>query len=94
MTPVQENPFTRPERTRIQRAVAIVAGWICLLLAVAGWILPFVPGWVLFVAGLLILSSEYLWAHKLVEKARKRFPTLVRALDRKLARAQNRVGIL
>jgi uncharacterized protein (TIGR02611 family) len=52
------------------RRVAItVAGFAVLLAGVALLILPG-PGWLLIFAGLAILSTEYLWARRLMMKAK------------------------
>src|ERR1700722_3364069 len=40
------------------------AGWILLILGVAGLMLPFLPGVPLLVAGLVMLSTQHRWARK------------------------------
>ena len=52
-----------------------VAGWALLALAVIVLPLPIVPS-LLLMAALVILSSRYLWAERLLEKMRKHFPAL------------------
>jgi len=37
--------------------------------------------------GLIILSSEYVWAHKLLQRLRRRFPSLSRRADEAQVRA-------
>jgi hypothetical protein len=39
-----------------------IVGWFCLLLGVAGLMLPVIPGIPLLAAGLFILSARYVWA--------------------------------
>src|ERR1700739_3723585 len=45
---------------------------------IIGIILPTLPGIPLLLIGLFILSSEYVWAHQLLGKIRKRFPATSR----------------
>src|SRR5690242_1250421 len=51
-------------------------GWALLAAGIAGLLLPILPGIPLAIAGLLILSREYAWAHRLIQALRKRFPRL------------------
>jgi uncharacterized membrane protein YbaN (DUF454 family) len=74
--------FVRAERSTLRRIYVISAGWFFMLLAVAGWILPILPGWLFFAIGLLILSTEYAWAHHLVERTKVRFPKFGDVLDK------------
>lgn len=74
--------FVRSERSTLRRIYVIAAGWFFMLLAIAGWILPILPGWLFFAIGLLILSTEYAWAHHLVERAKVRFPKFGQVLDK------------
>jgi len=74
-------PFVRSERSTFRRIYVIAAGWCFMLLAVAGWILPVLPGWLFLAIGLIILSTEYAWAHHLVERTKSRFPKFAVILD-------------
>jgi hypothetical protein len=47
----------------------------------AGLILPILHGTVFLLIGLAILSSEYLWAHRLLSKIRNRFPSVTVRLE-------------
>lgn len=53
-------------------------GWVLLGLGIVGLFLPFLPGVLLLMAGLFILSREYTWAERTVQSLRKRFPALSR----------------
>jgi len=44
-----------------------------MLAGVAGWLLPIVPGWALFIPGLILLSREFHWARRLLAWFRSRF---------------------
>lgn len=48
-----------------------IAGFAVILAGIALLVLPG-PGWLLIFAGLAILSTEYLWARRLLEKAREK----------------------
>lgn len=45
-------------------------GVILIVLGLAGIVLPILPGWALIIAGLLVLSREFLWARRTVSKIR------------------------
>jgi tellurite resistance protein TerC len=63
-------------KQRIKTLIVLAAGWLCVLLGVAGLVLPFVPGIVLLVAGLMILAQHYQWARRMLENARRKYPKL------------------
>ena len=56
-----------------KRALKIISGFVLMGAGVAGWLLPFIPGWALFVPGLILLSREFHWAHRLLGWFRSRF---------------------
>lgn len=64
--------------TGVKKIFLEALGWALLATGIAGLLLPILPGIPLTIAGLLILSSEYAWAKKLIEALRKRFPRLAR----------------
>jgi uncharacterized membrane protein YbaN (DUF454 family) len=66
---------------RFKHAVWIMSGWALLVAGFIGLFLPF-PGVALIVLGLLVLSSEYVWAHNLIGRIRNRFPKTVSAMER------------
>jgi uncharacterized membrane protein YbaN (DUF454 family) len=80
--------FVRAERSTLRRIYVIAAGWFFMLLAVAGWVLPILPGWLFFAIGLLILSTEYAWAHNLVQRTKERFPRFGAVLDQARQRVE------
>ncbi len=73
----------------MKKILIVLAGWTFLLLGLVGLVLPIVPGLIFIVFGLVILSTEYIWAHHLLARCRERFPWLGIHLERarKLARA-------
>jgi uncharacterized protein len=70
-----------------KRILMLIAGWAFIALGIVGLVLPFLQG-ILFIAiGLIILSSQYVWAKVLLEKLRKRFPKLGAVADKGAAKA-------
>lgn len=65
-------------QTKNKKLLAVLLGWAFVALGVVGVVLPILPGIPLLFVGLLVLSSEYVWAHHLLGKIRERFPTASR----------------
>ena len=83
-------PFERPQRSAWKRLFLLVLGWLLLLVGLVGGLIPVLQGWPFGIAGLLILSREYEWAHNLVQRLRRRFPRFSRVMDSTSAKA-NRI---
>jgi uncharacterized protein len=66
---------------KLKRIAVIIVGWVFLLLGIAGLFLPILQGVLFILIGLIILSTEYVWAHRLLGKLRERFPKLGRIAD-------------
>ena len=54
----------------------LAIGWGFVLLAIAGFIVPVLPGLLFLAIGLVVLSGEYIWARSLLSKLTTRFPGL------------------
>jgi hypothetical protein len=54
-----------------KRVVVTIVGGLVLLVGLAGLLLPVPPGWALIVVGLGILATEYVWARRLLLKAKQ-----------------------
>ncbi len=52
-----------------------------MLFGIVGLFVPILPGVLFLIAGLLILSTEYLWASHVLTKLTARFPRLARRLQ-------------
>jgi uncharacterized membrane protein YbaN (DUF454 family) len=65
----------------------LLLGWGFILLGMAGLFLPVLQGILFILIGLIILSSEYVWAHKLLQRLRQRFPAIARKADEAQVRA-------
>ncbi len=68
---------------RLKRLILLASGWGLIFLGVLGAILPIIPGFPFWIAGLLILSGEYVWAHNLLRKLRERFPKAFSEAERR-----------
>jgi uncharacterized protein len=65
----------------IKKALVLVVGWAFILLGIAGLFLPVLQGILFLMIGLIILSTEYVWAHHLLAKVRARFPKIAETAD-------------
>ena len=61
---------------RAKKWGVLAAGWTFILLGIAGLFLPVLQGILFLLIGLIILSSEYVWAHKLLTRLKERFPKM------------------
>ena len=68
-------------KTYTKRILMLIAGWAFILLGILGLFLPFLQGVLFLLIGLIILSSEYVWAHRLLARLRERFPKIGRTAD-------------
>lgn len=68
--------------TPFRKILIGILGSTVVLIGLVGLVLPFLPGWLLIIAGLALLSTEYVWAKRLSDGARKRATTLTRRRDR------------
>jgi uncharacterized protein len=59
-----------------KRWLVLLTGWGFILLGLAGLFLPILQGLLFLLIGLVILSSEYVWAHSLLAKLHNRFPKI------------------
>jgi uncharacterized membrane protein YbaN (DUF454 family) len=70
----------------LKRLAFIVAGWVLLMLGAVGLFLPILPGVLLMVVALSILSVEYTWARRWMSSLLHRFPATEKRLQVFLAR--------
>jgi uncharacterized protein len=68
-------------QTKVKRIVLLLAGWGFLVFGVIGLFLPILQGVLFLMIGLVILSSEFVWAHRLLLKIRERFPGVAKRWD-------------
>jgi uncharacterized protein (TIGR02611 family) len=70
-----------------KRLLVLVVGWAFILLGIIGLFLPILQGFLFIFIGLIILSSEYAWAHRLLTKLRNRFPKASHSFEEAAIRA-------
>ncbi|HET6934967.1 MAG TPA: PGPGW domain-containing protein [Candidatus Angelobacter sp.] len=66
----------------MKRIFFVVLGWSFLVLGIAGLFLPVLQGILFILIGLTILSAEYHWARRWINKLRQKFPAADRQLHR------------
>lgn len=76
----------------MKRAVVEVSGWSCIVLGVAGLFLPVLPGILLLLVGLTILSAEHQWARRWIQRLQERFPTADQKIQEVLNKYFRRTG--
>lgn len=72
-----------------KRIGVTIAGVLVLLVGLAGLVLPILPGWLLIFAGLGILATEYVWARRLLVKAKD---VAMAAKDKAVAKKEARTA--
>jgi uncharacterized membrane protein YbaN (DUF454 family) len=75
-------------KARLKRVGVIIVGWAFIVIGIAGLFLPILQGVPFLLVGLLILSTEYVWAHNLLHKLRARFPRIAVHMDHARERAE------
>lgn len=66
-----------------------VLGWVCLLIGVAGLVLPILQGWLFLALGALLLAPDLPIFARLVCWVERRFPFLRAAIRRFRARLRH-----
>lgn len=54
----------------MREKLRIFSGFGLVLLGIVGIILPVMPGWVFLIPGLVILSDHFVWARRILDKAK------------------------
>lgn len=82
----------RPVTHVVWRAAILIIGSAVLIAGIAMLVLPG-PGWAAIFLGLVILSTEFAWAHRLAEPLRKAFNwAMERARNRAHKKEQKTAG--
>jgi uncharacterized membrane protein YbaN (DUF454 family) len=77
-----------------KRVFIVIIGWFFILLGIVGLFLPILQGILFILIGLIILSSEYVWAHHLLKRIRERFPKIAGIADEARLKAKAWMGRL
>ncbi|PYV56714.1 MAG: hypothetical protein DMG91_08680 [Acidobacteria bacterium] len=72
---------------KVKRFLLILTGWAFVALGIVGLFLPVLQGILFLLIGLVILSAEYTWAQRLLQKLRDRFPKIGAVADQASAKA-------
>jgi len=80
--------LSKPVRSKARKIVILILGWGFVLFGILGLFLPILQGVLFLLVGLLLLSTEYVWAHRLLEKLRARWPWLGSHAEKAQATAQ------
>ena len=75
-----------------KRWLILLTGWGFILLGIAGLFLPVLQGILFLLIGLVILSGEYVWAHRLLQKLQQRFPKIATHLHHASEKARARIN--
>ncbi len=75
-------------KTTFKRILVLIVGWGFILVGIAGLFLPIIQGILCILIGLIILSSEYVWAHRLLQKLKSKFPKIAHASEEATERAE------
>ena len=75
-------------QARSKRILVVIAGWSFILLGIVGLFLPFLQGLLFILIGIIILSSQYAWARRLMAKLRQRVPKIARLADQAAIKAK------
>jgi uncharacterized membrane protein YbaN (DUF454 family) len=70
-----------------KRLAVQLVGWAFIVVGIIGLFLPILQGILFILIGLIILSTQYSWAHRLIVKIRARFPRLAQKSHEASARA-------
>jgi uncharacterized membrane protein YbaN (DUF454 family) len=70
----REDTVEEAEAHIMVRIGRIVAGSLLVLVGVLGLILPVLPGWILLIPGLVLLSVDVPFAARLLDRVRHRMP--------------------
>jgi Kef-type K+ transport system membrane component KefB len=78
---VGEGLGTHEERMQmlLNRVAFLVFGWVTVLAGIIALFIPIIPGTLFLLIGAIILSSEYIFVRKVLERLRMRFPVFDRA---------------
>ncbi len=71
-----------------KRLAVQLAGWAFIVVGIIGLFLPILQGILFILIGLIILSTQYSWAHRLMVRIRARFPALAEKSHVASARAR------
>jgi hypothetical protein len=69
-------------KNTLKRALKLAIGWMFIVLGILGLFLPVLQGILFLLIGLMIISTEYVWARRLLDKLKARFPKIAEQSQR------------
>ena len=54
----------------LREKLKILSGFGLVALGIVGLIMPVLPGWIFLIPGLVILSDHFVWARRLLDRAK------------------------
>lgn len=63
-------------KNKVKHILILAAGWLFMILGIAGLFLPFLQGILFLLIGLSLLSHEYHWARAVFNTIKKRYPRI------------------
>ena len=63
----------------LREKLRILSGFGLVVLGIVGLILPVMPGWIFLIPGLVILSDHFVWAKRLLDRAKMYLEKLKKA---------------
>ncbi|HEY6967742.1 MAG TPA: PGPGW domain-containing protein [Candidatus Angelobacter sp.] len=74
------SPASKRGKHLIKAVIVVVTGWLLIVAGVAGLVLPIIPGTILVVVGVMLLSRHNSRARRLLAASRKRYPQVWRSI--------------
>ncbi|MBI4166781.1 MAG: PGPGW domain-containing protein [Acidobacteria bacterium] len=62
----------------MKRILVLITGWAFIVIGIIGLFLPVIQGVLCLMIGLIILSTEYHWARRRLDRIKARFPGVAR----------------
>jgi len=75
-------------RAFLKHLIVQLAGWAFIVVGIIGLFLPILQGILFLLVGLIILSTEYHWARRLLASVKARFPSATSRSHQASARAK------
>ena len=89
---MQDSGITKAQKP-VQRVAIIALGWVLILLGIVRLLFPVVPGAVLMVVGVLMVTPQCTWWGASWRNVRVRFPVLAVIFRRFAAWSESKQGL-
>jgi uncharacterized membrane protein YbaN (DUF454 family) len=72
----------------MKKLLVLITGWAFIVVGIIGLFLPVLQGVLFLMIGLIILSTEYHWARRLLERIKTRFPSVAKVSHKAAEKAK------